>query len=162
MITRDRLRTWWPLLAVVGAMLAVGLVAGAPPADGPPLDPTSTGSTGTKALVDTLRLLGADVSVQSGAPGPSATTALLLEDGLDDATRDSVAAWVEAGGTLVVTDVSSPSARWCPPRRPTCCSSSPSCAATAPSPPSSRSSGWTSPAPSCRRCPGRHRVLPGG
>ncbi|HEX7276025.1 MAG TPA: DUF4350 domain-containing protein [Acidimicrobiales bacterium] len=108
MITRDRLRTWWPLLAVIGAMLAVGLVAGAPPADGPPLDPTSTGSTGTKALVDTLRLLGADVSVQSEAPGSSATTALLLEDGLDDATRDQVAAWVEAGGTLVVTDVSSP------------------------------------------------------
>lgn len=108
MITRERLRTWWPLAAVVAAMLAVGLVAGAPPPDGPPLDPASTGPRGTKALVDTLRLVGADVAVQSEAPGPSATTALLLVDGLDDATRDQVAAWVEAGGTLVVTDVSSP------------------------------------------------------
>lgn len=108
MITRERLRTWWPLLALVAAMLAVGLVAGAPPADGPPLDPASTGSSGTKALVDTLRLLGADVAVQPGPPGPSATTALLLEDGFDDEARGDVAAWVEAGGTLVVTDVSSP------------------------------------------------------
>ncbi len=108
MITRDRLRVWWPWVAVVAAIVAVALVGGAPPAEGPPLDPSSTGPTGTKALVDTLRLLGADVSVQSEAPGPSATTALLLDDGLDDATREQVAAWVAAGGTLVVTDVSSP------------------------------------------------------
>ncbi len=108
MITRERLRTWWPLPALVGAMLAVGLVAGAPPADGPPLDPASTGPAGTKALVDTLRALGAEVTVQSEAPGPAATTALLLDDGLDDAARGRIVEWVEAGGTLVVTDVSSP------------------------------------------------------
>jgi hypothetical protein len=108
LITRRRMRAWAPWLAVVGAMLAVGLASGAPPGDGPPLDPSSTGPTGTKALVDTLRLLGADVSVQSDAPDPSTTTALLLRDDLDDATRADVAAWVEAGGTLVVTDVSSP------------------------------------------------------
>ncbi len=102
------MRTWGPWLAVVAAMLAAGLVAGAPPGDGPALDPSSTGPSGTKALVDTLRLLGTDVSVQSEAPGPSTTTALLLVDALDDATRDDVAEWVRAGGTLVVTDVSSP------------------------------------------------------
>ena len=87
MITREKIRSWGPWLAVVGAMLAVGLVAGAPPGEGPPLDPTSTGPVGTKGLVDTLRLLGADVSVQSETPGPSATTALLLVDGLDEAGR---------------------------------------------------------------------------
>ncbi len=108
MITRARARAWGPWLAVVGAMLAVGLVAGAPPGEGPPLDPSSTGPAGTKALVDTLRLLAADVSVQSGTPGPSSTTAILLIDGLDDAGRDELVDWVEAGGTLVVTDVSSP------------------------------------------------------
>lgn len=108
MITRARLRAWWPLAAVVAAMLAVALAAGAPPTDGPPLDPSSTGPQGTKAIVDTLRLLGADVSVQSEPPDSSTTTVLLLVDGLDDATRDEVADWVEAGGTLVVTDVSSP------------------------------------------------------
>lgn len=105
---RQRVRAWWPWLAVVGAMLAVGLASGAPPSDGRSLDPSSTGPAGTKALVDSLRLLGADVSVQAGAPGPSVATALLLRDGLDQATRDQVAAWVRAGGTLVVTDESSP------------------------------------------------------
>jgi hypothetical protein len=101
------MRTWAPWLVVVAGLLAVGLAAGTPPDEGPPLDPSSTGPTGTKALVDTLRLLGAEVSVQSEPPGPSTTTALLLVDRLDDATRGEVAAWVEGGGTLVVTDVSS-------------------------------------------------------
>ena len=108
MITRDRVRSWWPWVAVVAAMLLVGVVGGAPPDEGPRLDPSSTGPTGTKALVDTLRLLGAEVSVQSEPPGPSTTTALLLVDGLDDAIRGDIAKWVEDGGTLVVTDVSSP------------------------------------------------------
>jgi hypothetical protein len=53
-------------------------------------------------------LLGADVSVQSEAPDPSTSTALLLDDGLDDEARGRVADWVRAGGTLVVTDVRSP------------------------------------------------------
>ena len=107
-ITRDRVRTWWPWLALVAALLVAALAAGAPASEGPPLDPSSTGPAGTKALVDTLRLLGADVSVQSEGPAPSTTTVLLLVDRLDEATRDDVAAWVDAGGTLVVTDVSSP------------------------------------------------------
>jgi hypothetical protein len=107
-ITRDRVRGWGPWLVLVGAMLAAGLVAGAPPAEGPPLDPSSTGPSGTKALVDTLRLLGADVSVQSSGPDESTTTVLLLVDDLTDETRADVASWVRAGGTLVVTDVSSP------------------------------------------------------
>ena len=47
------------------------------------------------------------MSVQSEAPDASTTTVLLLVDALDDVTRGEVAAWVEAGGTLVVTDVSS-------------------------------------------------------
>ncbi|MEA2826079.1 MAG: hypothetical protein QOG43_518 [Actinomycetota bacterium] len=116
-ITRDRLRTWWPWLAMVAAALAVAIAAGAPPGDGPALDPSSTGPNGTKAVVDTLRLLGADVSVQSEAPDASATAALLLDDGLDDPTRQRVADWVDAGGTLVVTDVSSPLSPVRPGRR---------------------------------------------
>jgi hypothetical protein len=103
-----RLRSWWPWFAIVGGLLAAGLLAGAPAPEGPPLDPTSTGPAGTKALVDTLRDLGAQVDVQSEPPGPSATTALLLDDRLDDAARTQVVDWVAAGGTLVVTDVGSP------------------------------------------------------
>jgi hypothetical protein len=103
-----RLRSWWPWFAIVGGLLLAGLLAGAPPSEGPVLDPTSTGPAGTKALVDTLRQLGAQVDVQSDAPGPSATTALLMNDRLDDDTRTQVVDWVEAGGTLVVTDVGSP------------------------------------------------------
>ena len=103
-----RLRSWWPWFAIVGALLAAGLLAGAPPSEGPPLDPSSTGPAGTKGLVDSLRELGAQVDVQSEAPDQSATTALLMVDDLDDDTRDQIVDWVEAGGTLVVTDVGSP------------------------------------------------------
>jgi len=96
----------WALLAV-GA-LAAALAVGAPSGDGPPLDPSSTGPGGTKALVDTLRELGARVEVRSELPGRSDTTALLLADDLDEPGRQRLAGWVEEGGTLVVTDVTSP------------------------------------------------------
>ena len=96
----------WALLAV-GAV-AAALAIGAPAGDGPPLDPSSTGPSGTKALVDTLRDLGARVEVRSEPPGPGDTTALLLVDDLDPAGRDRLTAWVGEGGTLVVTDVTSP------------------------------------------------------
>ena len=46
--------------------------------------------------------------MQSEPPGPSATTALLMHDRLDDAAREQVVDWVAAGGTLVITDVGSP------------------------------------------------------
>lgn len=94
-------------MLAAGAVV-VALVAGAPGDDGPPLDPSSTGPSGTKALVDTLGQVGARVDVRSDPPGPGDTTALLLVDALDDGRRRRVADWVRAGGTLVVADVSSP------------------------------------------------------
>jgi len=96
----------WALLAV-GAF-AVAFVLGAPGDDGPPLDPASTGPSGTKGLVDTLRELGARVEVRSEPPGPGDASGLVLVDALDDDGRQRVADWVRAGGTLVVTDLSSP------------------------------------------------------
>lgn len=102
------LRRWGPWVALGASILAFAAVAGGGSGDGAPLDPSSTGASGTKALVDTLRELGADVTVQSGAPDRQATTALLLVDRLDDAMRDEVTRWTAAGGTLVVTDASSP------------------------------------------------------
>lgn len=103
-----RARRLGPWLALLAGAFAVALVVGEPGGEGPPLDPSSTGPTGTKALVDTLRELGARVDVRSEPPGPVDTAALLLVDDLGDIGRQRVADWVRAGGTLVVTDPSSP------------------------------------------------------
>lgn len=98
-------RAWlWVGLATVA--VAVALVAGRPPSDGPPLDPSSTGPLGTRALVLLLEELGADVEVTDR---PSTQdVAVVLADDLDHAGRESLGAWVEAGGTLVIADPDSP------------------------------------------------------
>jgi hypothetical protein len=95
---------------LVAAVLLVAAVAGPPDADGPPLDPASTGPDGTRALVDSLRALGADVDVtrQLPEPGPGPTSVLLLRDQLDGGGRAALLRWVEEGGTLVVADPTSP------------------------------------------------------
>lgn len=97
-----------PWAIVVAGLLAVGILAGPGASGGPPLDPASTGASGTKALVETLRLLGANVSVQSAMPGQGDGVALLLVDDLDEPGRQALSAWVEAGGRLVLTDPASP------------------------------------------------------
>lgn len=96
------------LAAAVVGVVALLVLFGRPDRDGPPLDPSSSGPLGTKALVLLLEDLGADVDVTSDAPGPSVDVALVLVDGLDDARRDDVQRWVAGGGTLVVTDPESP------------------------------------------------------
>jgi Domain of unknown function (DUF4350) len=94
----------WGLL-VAGILVAA--VVGSRRADqGLPLDPDSPGPNGTKALVETLRELGARVSVSSEPPsGPG--TALLLADDLSERRRGHLLDWVRQGGTLVVADPSS-------------------------------------------------------
>lgn len=101
-----RVRAGLPLLLLGIAVVAVAALAG-PGAGGLPLDPRSTGPDGTKALVDSLRELDASVSVVA-APRAGDDVALLLSDVLDDADRDELGAWVEAGGRLVVGDGLSP------------------------------------------------------
>lgn len=101
-------RHWAPWLALVLGLVAVAVLAGPPSSDGLPLDPRSPGPSGTLALVESLRGLGADVGVQSVAPGPGDTTALILADNLDVAGRQALGTWVEAGGTLVLADPTSP------------------------------------------------------
>lgn len=103
---RARSWAWW--VAGAGLLVLGALLAGAPGAEGPPLDPDSTSPLGTKALVDTLRELDVAVTVVAGAPAPDATTALLLVDDLPPRTRARLASWVEAGGRLVVADPRSP------------------------------------------------------
>lgn len=103
---RNALRRAAPLVGIVaGAVLAV-LVAGGPGRDGPPLDPSSTGPRGTKALVEVLSALGIDVAL-TDAPGAGDAVALLLADALDDHAAEDVREWVRAGGTLVVADPAS-------------------------------------------------------
>ncbi len=90
--------------AVVLAFVVVGVIVG-PGDSGAPYDPASVGELGTKALVDTLTELGADVRVGTDLEG--ADVALLLLDRLEDDDRQRLGAWVAAGGRLVVADPAS-------------------------------------------------------
>lgn len=100
--------TWWQVaLLVAGAGLLLALVAGPPADGGRPFDPASSAPRGTGALVEVLRDLGGDVRVLTGAPDADADVALLLLDRYGDATRERLAAWVQAGGTLVLGEARS-------------------------------------------------------
>lgn len=92
------------MAVVFGGVVLIGPPAG----DGPPLDPTSTGPTGTRALVVLLGELGAEIEVSDRVPTAADDVALVLADGLDEPGRNDIATWVEAGGTLVVADPGSP------------------------------------------------------
>lgn len=91
-------------LGVGGAALAAALIAGPPAREGPPLDPRSDAPLGTSALVALLERFDTEVQLSVGLPGPDDQVALVLQDRLDQEQADAVAGWVEAGGTLVVTD----------------------------------------------------------
>lgn len=94
--------------AVAAAALLAALAGGRPGRDGPPLDPRSDGPLGTSALVSLLEGLGSRVELSPGLPSPSDDIALVLHDRLDDGQIDALHRWVRSGGTLVVTDPSSP------------------------------------------------------
>lgn len=104
---KGRARRALPLLVLLVAVVGVVVVAGLPGQEGPPLDPGSTGPLGAKALVDTLRELGADVRVTDAVPGPDVATALVLQDDLDDAQHRGLRDWVTQGGRLILTDPTS-------------------------------------------------------
>jgi hypothetical protein len=94
------------VVAGAGILLAVFLI-GRPRSDGPPLDPSSSGRLGTRALVLLLEDLGADVSVREGPPAADDDVVLVLSDALADDQRAAVRRHVEGGGRLVVADPSS-------------------------------------------------------
>jgi len=106
---------FWVLL--VGAALAIGLVAGPPANGGPALDPRSTAADGTKALVLLLGQLGAQVQLSAQPPPAGTDVAVVLVDQLSDDRRQALAAWLEQGGTLVVADPRSDLQRSAPVRR---------------------------------------------
>jgi hypothetical protein len=95
---------------VVLVVLGVWLIGGAPIRG--PLDPRSHEPAGTSALVALLDDLGADTSIRVERLDRDTDTALLLWDRLDEAETDRLADWVDAGGTLVVTD---PGSSFAPP-----------------------------------------------
>lgn len=108
-----RARVGLVLGITVGVLLLV-LAAGRPAGKGQPLDPSGTGPLGARALVLLLSEpaagapSGADVAVSARPPSSDRSTAVLLRDTLGDDRRAAVRSWVESGGTLVVTDPSSP------------------------------------------------------
>jgi hypothetical protein len=105
---RAGLRRWAPWLWVAAVLVALGVVAASARSQGAPLDPNGTGPQGAKALVLLLERYGAQVTVQPGVPGPDVGAAVVLQDRLDGRRRTAVAAWVRAGGHLVVADPKSP------------------------------------------------------
>jgi hypothetical protein len=102
---KGRARTAIPLVVLVGALLVAGYISGVAP-EGPPLDPRSAAPLGTKALVDTLEALGAEVRTGS-EPRAGDTAVLVLTDTLDEGVRDRVRAHARDGGVVVVADPSS-------------------------------------------------------
>jgi hypothetical protein len=97
---------------VVATLLGVWLL-GQPSGSrrGPALSPTSDDRLGTSALVALAGELGADVQVADRLPDLAADQApdivLLLQDLLDEDQTAVVQNFVDAGGTLVVTDPAS-------------------------------------------------------
>jgi hypothetical protein len=74
---------------------------------GPALSPRSVGPDGTRALMVLLERFGAQVRVDTAAPGNDVDVALVLRDRLDGDTSRELLRWVESGGRLVVTDPAS-------------------------------------------------------
>lgn len=101
-----RRRTILGIVLAAGLLLALGLLAGPPGQLGPSLDPSSTGPTGTRALVDVARELGAQVTVAAGLDAET-DVLLILRDGTSETEQSRVLDWVADGGRLVVTDPTS-------------------------------------------------------
>ncbi|HEY8526827.1 MAG TPA: DUF4350 domain-containing protein [Acidimicrobiales bacterium] len=113
MSARGRSAASWagPVAAVVGVLIVLVAIGGGRRSTDRPLDPRSDSELGTSALVALAEDLGADVDVVDGLPdvddqnGPDVF--LVFADLLAAEQHDRLQGWVEAGGTLVVTDPSS-------------------------------------------------------
>src|SRR3954447_20298326 len=99
-------------LVVAGALLAlvllVAVFAGGSSGriTGPPLSRRAQGADGLRALVLLLEGYRASVHEGGAAPPEGTSTAGLVEDRLDEDSRDALRDWVMEGHTLVVLDES--------------------------------------------------------
>ena len=104
-------RRWiGPTLLVVALVLggyATYAILGEP-SSGLPLDPASTEPSGTKAIVEIVEELGGTIDVSRELPDEQDDVALVLVDTMTVPQRENLEEWVEAGGTLVLADSSSP------------------------------------------------------
>lgn len=91
-----------PLVFVVAGVLVVAALTRPSDVGTEPYDPRSTEPWGTRALVESLRRLGARVDLVD-APRDH-DVALLLVDHHSDDDAESLRAWIRDGGTLVVAD----------------------------------------------------------
>jgi hypothetical protein len=103
---RRRVREALPWVLLALGLVVLGLLTGGQDT-GVPLDPGSTGSFGTKALVEVLDELGAVVTVGDQVPASGTATALLLSDQLPPERRADLRDWVGSGGILLVADPTS-------------------------------------------------------
>lgn len=101
--TRQLLTAAVGLVALVAAVLTLG-----PPPAGQPLDPDGVDPGGLRGLVEVLERLDVEVTVAPGVPDEVTVRVLLARDRLAQTDRDALLAFVEAGGTLVVADPTSP------------------------------------------------------
>ncbi len=92
-----------PFVALALAVVVLGLVARSGRTEGDPLDPRSTDPLGARGLVLLLERFGADVRIAGGVP-PAGSTAVLLQDRLNEQETERLESWVADGGTLVVAD----------------------------------------------------------
>jgi hypothetical protein len=109
-------RVWWrrqlrraaPLIALAAAAVVVVAIVTRPPEGQLPLDPSSTQSDGTLALVEVLRGVGREVSVVTPDEMADAPVVLLLRDQLSEPQRTRLERGIEQGARVVVADESSP------------------------------------------------------
>jgi hypothetical protein len=92
------------VVAVLVGLVIVAWAAGRPPRDGDPLDPRSSGELGARALVLFLEEMGAEVVLSQGGPTAETDVTLVLDDQLNESSRDDIVDWVGDGGTLIVAD----------------------------------------------------------
>ncbi|MCU0268768.1 MAG: DUF4350 domain-containing protein [Acidimicrobiales bacterium] len=97
------------VVVVLAALVAAAVIGDTDEDTSLPYDPTSTGSSGTKAFVELLERFDADVELTDEYPPRDADVAVAFLDYTygDEAQQRRLRGWVADGNTLVMADPSS-------------------------------------------------------